>query len=143
MCGQSDPNTWATNASTPTNPSLRLPKEHRDGDNNGQYTSMPKIAITTGAIDALECLLTRAGIDTAEFTNPGGAGHINLYSLLPTSDANSGDNGATAYAAGAGGATFPVAATLFDSVATEQTYDIIIVNCAGDPTTSMREAGTT
>ncbi len=110
---------------------LRLPRNIHDGDNNGQYTSMPKIAITTGQIDALECLLTRAGIDTAEFTNPAGTGHINLFSLLPTSDANSGDNGATEYAAGAGGAAFPVATTLFDSAATEQTYDIIIVNCAG------------
>jgi hypothetical protein len=125
------PNTWATNvASTPTNPSLRLPRKITDGDNSGQYTSVPRIAIVTGQIDALECLLTRAGIDTAEFANPGGTGHINLYSLLPTSDTNSGDNGATAYA-GTGGATFPVATTLFDSVATEQTYDIIMVNCAG------------
>ncbi|MGO9292079.1 MAG: carboxypeptidase-like regulatory domain-containing protein, partial [Polyangia bacterium] len=105
---------------------LRLPRNIYDGDNNGQYTNMPKIAITTGQIDALECLLTRAGIDTAEFTNPEGTGHINLYSLLATS----ADNGATQYA-GPGGATFPVATTLFDSVATEQTYDIIIVNCAG------------
>jgi hypothetical protein len=105
---------------------LRLPRNIHDGDNNGQYTSMPRIAITTGQIDALECLLTRAGIDTAEFTNPSGTGHINLYSLFATS----GDNGATKYA-GTGGATFPVATTLFDSVATLQSYDIIIVNCAG------------
>jgi hypothetical protein len=108
---------------------LRLPRNIHDGDNNGQYTSMPKIAITTGQIDALECLLTRAGIDTAEFTNPAGTGHINLYSLLPSTD-TSGDNGATKYA-GTGGATFPAAATLFDSVTTQQNYDIIIVNCAG------------
>ncbi|HEX7596953.1 MAG TPA: carboxypeptidase-like regulatory domain-containing protein, partial [Polyangia bacterium] len=110
------PNTWRANAtSTPTNPSLRLPRKISDGDNNGLYTSMPKIAITTGAIDALECLLTRIGIDPTEFTNPspGGAGHINLFSLLPTTDTNHGDNGAETYAASSGGATFPAANTLF------------------------------
>jgi len=87
---------------------------------------MPKIAITTGQIDALECLLTRAGIDTTEFTNPTGTGHIK--SLQPAVVER--DNGATKYA-GSGGDTFPVATTLFDSATTEQTYDIIIVNCAG------------
>jgi len=121
----------ADNPITESSPAtlLHLPKNIHDGDNNGQYTSMPKIAITTGQIDALECLLTRAGIDTAEFTNPGGAGHVNLYSLLPATD-KSGDNGATKYS-GTSGSTFPVADTLFDTTATEQTYDIIIVNCAG------------
>ena len=79
------PDTW-----TSTTPAtlLRLPKNIHDGDNNGQYTSMPKIAITTGTIDALECLLTRIGIDTAEFTNPAGTGHINLYSLFSSTDTN-------------------------------------------------------
>jgi hypothetical protein len=66
---------------------LRLPKNITDGDNNGQYTSMPKIAITTGTVDALECLLTRIGIDTAEFTNPTGTGHINLFSHFAATDA--------------------------------------------------------
>jgi hypothetical protein len=127
------PNTWATNAvSTPTNPSLRLPRKITDGDNNGQYTSMPRIAITTGALDALECLLTRIGIDNSEFTNPSGAGHINLFSLIAASDSHntsSSGNGATEYASGD---TFPVAQSqLFDDVSSLRAYDIVMVNCAG------------
>ncbi len=122
------PSTWATNAvSTPTNPSLRLPRKITDGDNNGQYTSMPKIAITTGRLDALECLLTRIGIDTSEFTNPSGTGHINLFSL--ESNASAYGNGATTYA---NGDVFPVAASeLLDAVADERKYDIIMMNCPG------------
>jgi len=46
------PDTWT--ATTPAT-FLRLPKHIHDGDNNGLYTSMPKIAITTGTVDALEC----------------------------------------------------------------------------------------
>ena len=116
---------------------LRLPKNITDGDNNGQYTSMPKIAITTGTIDALECLLTRIGIDTAEFTNPTGTGHINLYSLFASTDTNQTQegevvNGATNYVS-ATGAAFPLAPALLDSVPTLQGYDMVIMNCAAGP----------
>ena len=108
---------------------LRLPKNITDGDDNGKYTSMPRIAITTGGLDTLECLLTRIGIDAAEFTNPTGPGHINLFSLVAASDTNQSGNGATSYATGD---AFPVAQTgLFNSTDTEQKYDIIMTNCAG------------
>jgi len=116
---------------------LRLPRNIRDGDNNGQYTSMPKIAITTGRIDALECLLSRIGIDTAEFTNPSGAGHINLYSLFPEGSGVHDDedvNGATQYDTSAGGASFPLASSLFDSLPALQGYDMVLMNCAAAPT---------
>jgi len=121
---------------------LRLPKSITDGDNNGQYTSMPKIAITTGTLDALECLLTRIGIDTAEFTNPTGTGHINLFSHFLATDANrlqdaktgtdnSRDvNGATSYV---DGTAFPLASTVLDSVTALQGYDMVLMNCAAAP----------
>jgi hypothetical protein len=114
---------------------LRLPKNITDGDNSGQYTSMPKVAITTGTLDALECLLTRIGIDTAEFTNPTGTGHINLYTHFPEGSGvvqpdNEDVNGATRYA---GGATFPLAPPLLDSVAALQAYDMVLMNCAAAP----------
>ena len=121
---------------------LRLPKNITDGDNNGQYTSMPKIAITTGTVDALECLLTRIGIDTGEFTNPTGTGHINLYSHFSATDPNrlqdgtTGTdnardvNGATSYVAGT---AFPLAPTLLDSVVALQGYDMVLMDCAAAP----------
>jgi hypothetical protein len=130
------PDTWK--ATTPATPAtfLRLPKNIHDGDNNGQYTSMPKIAITTGTVDALECLLTRIGIDsTTEFTNPTGTGHVNLYThFVEGSGVVQPDgedvNGATSYA---GGAAFPLAPTLLDSVTTLQGYDMVLMNCAAGP----------
>ena len=51
---------------------LTLPKNKAEGD-------IPLIATVTGAADGMECMLWKAGIDTAEFTNPGGTGRVHMY----------------------------------------------------------------
>jgi hypothetical protein len=50
---------------------LTMPKNKGEGD-------IPLMVVVTGDADALECVFWKAGIDTAEFTNPGGGGRINL-----------------------------------------------------------------
>ena len=51
---------------------LTLPKNKSEGD-------IPHIASVTGGADGMECMLWKAGIDTAEFTNPSGTGRVHLY----------------------------------------------------------------
>src|SRR6185369_6128205 len=50
----------------------RLPRDHSEGN-------IPLTAISTGEVDALECVLYKMGIKKEEFTNPSGGGRIHLY----------------------------------------------------------------
>lgn len=123
---------------------LRLPRNITDGDNSGQYTSIPKIAIAAGhaqsadlsVTERLQCLLRRIGVDASEFTLPSGAGSVQFFNQSSSSDTCNQVSGSTG--------TFPDATTnLWDSQADLNKYDIILLNCGGhqeDPTTTSGQA---
>ena len=104
--------------STLTADQTRFPKNKSEGD-------IPKIAVTTGGADALECLLPKLGIDMAEFTPAGGGGRINLFT---DSGASNGGQGASKIM-GAGNMTD--ATTLWNDVNNLKPYDIVIFSCEG------------
>jgi hypothetical protein len=64
----------ATNScgANPIASALTMPQNHTQGD-------IPRIAILTGGFDPMECVLRKMGVQDSEFTNPGGAGHIQFY----------------------------------------------------------------
>jgi hypothetical protein len=51
---------------------LTMPKNHTEGD-------IPRIGVLTGGFDPMECVLRKMGVQDTEFTDPGGAGHIQFY----------------------------------------------------------------
>lgn len=55
---------------------IRLPRHKNDGEPG---THLPKIAIQTGQVDAMECVFLKMGVDASEFTVPGGDGRIHIY----------------------------------------------------------------
>lgn len=105
----------------PDNPT-RLPRSMSDGI----AVNIPRIAVTTGRVDAMECVLSKMGLDTAEFANPAtpvasGAPRINLYR---------GGSKATPTGASLDAMT-PHDSTLYGNSAQLESYDILVSDCEG------------
>ncbi|MDB4944390.1 MAG: Tryptophan synthase alpha chain [Labilithrix sp.] len=91
---------------------LRLPRVSSEGD-------LPRIAVTTGGADALECLFRGIGILDQEFV-PGGSpeGHVQVYR---------GAGGG-----GLAGRDVPDASTFWNDATRLATYDLVALSCEGE-----------
>jgi hypothetical protein len=84
---------------------------------------IPKMALTTGGADAMECLLLKIGLEQEEFTPTSGTGRVNFYN---------GVGGTSQYAAAwNGGAAFTAVQPWWDSLTNLAAYDIILHSCEG------------
>jgi hypothetical protein len=104
----------------------RLPRNSGEGD-------LPKIAVTTGKSDALECLLRRIGVDDSEFTPDTGGGRVNLFW---------GFGAAKTIQTPSGSQALTRAEELWADASRMLDYDMILMSCEGEdnlwnaPTTS-------
>lgn len=95
---------------------LRLPARQSEGD-------MPRIAVVTGATDALECLVRKLGIDPTEFTTPIGSGRVQLFA---------GDGGTERYTESWGdGLVFPPGDALWWDLPSLEPFDVVLLSCDG------------
>lgn len=96
----------------------RLPRTQAEGD-------IPKIAITTGGADSLECFVRKLGIET-EMTNPAGSGRVHIFQ---------GKNSEGAVGENKDGsridAATPAGNALWDDAAKLAAYDMVILACEG------------
>ncbi|MEO7094837.1 MAG: hypothetical protein ABI175_16380, partial [Polyangiales bacterium] len=85
------------------------------GEPGDVRSDIPLMAVSTGAVDPLHCVLRKMGIADSEFTNPSGPGRVHLYK----------DNGAQI------NPTTPAASTLYSSGAALARYDMSLFECVG------------
>jgi hypothetical protein len=92
----------------------------------GPNDSMPDIAVSTGGLDTLECLLARMGIPASEYVaGPGTTGHVHIFS--------GGGGGSSPESPPMMGA--PTSWTdLWDQQAHLMPYDIVLLSCEGNET---------
>ncbi|MEO8185331.1 MAG: carboxypeptidase-like regulatory domain-containing protein, partial [Deltaproteobacteria bacterium] len=95
---------------------LRLPSRQSQGD-------IPKIAVATGRLDALECLIRKLGVDESEFTGERGGGRVTLFA---------GEGGTARYATLNEGEAFPPAQALWNDLESLARYDVVLMSCDGD-----------
>ena len=95
----------------------RLPRNRSEGD-------IPRIALTTGSADPLECLLRKIGLDDAEFGIAGSESRVHLYAGGSTAPA-------TATSSFSAGGAFGQATDLWGSVDELKKYDIVLLSCEG------------
>jgi hypothetical protein len=88
----------------------RLPRTKSEGD-------IPLMAMVTGDVDTLECVLLKIGIDQSEFTTPAGNGRVNIF---------------TANGADVGQGT-PMDTDVTGNPATLDNYDLALLACEGKP----------
>ena len=103
-----------TKACSDTPFDTRFPRNQTEGD-------IPRIAVATGAVDQVECVIRKVGVDDSEFTNPGGTGRINFFE---------GDGGPSSGGAMINPATPPETALMGDNTVLRQ-YDVVMLPCEG------------
>jgi hypothetical protein len=100
-------------ADNPVPPDLTsLPKNQSEGE-------LPRIAVSTGSYDALECLVRKLGVSDSEFTPDSGPGRVHLYS---GNGANSIMNNSTPLAA---------STSLWGDLGKLKDYDLVLFSCEG------------
>ena len=117
--------TACTNTALPGADLTRLPRHQQEGD-------LPRIALTTGGDDALECLLRKIGIDDREFTPESGAGHVNLFAGVGGTDRYLPPLNA--------GAMFTPVTPWWNSADNLEKYDAVLYSCEGTPNPTNKSA---
>jgi hypothetical protein len=107
-----------------------LPKSRTDMTPMTTGVDLPRIAISTGEADAIECLILKLGIDPSEISSSTGTGRIHLY----TNPGAGGGQGASTFAANwaGGSAAMTDSRTFWDDVNNLKNYDIVMLSCEGD-----------
>jgi hypothetical protein len=107
-------------SSLPDNPT-RLPRD----TNDGLFVHIPRIAVSTGQIDAMECVFSKMGLADGEFGDPGADGSAAARVHLYRGGAENSPAGAAI------GTETPHNLDLYGTLARLQQYDMVVADCEG------------
>jgi hypothetical protein len=105
-----------------------LPGTQAEGD-------MPAMALLTGGLDDLGCLLARFGIGHGEFSSPHGGGRLDVYQGLSLGGSAPGLSTGTA------GNCTDTSCPLWSSKVSLESYDVVLLACEGDTFDATVDAG--
>jgi hypothetical protein len=112
-----------------------LPKSADDMTPNTKSVNLPKIAISTGGADALECLILKLGIAQKEIGTAGGPQYVHLYT--DTMSAGQGtDHFKTGFPGGSG--TFADSQSMWNTFGGMSAYDIVVFSCEGEQASNTK-----
>ena len=97
----------------------RLPRRHNEAN---AYDHIPKIAVVTGLVDAMECVLRRMGIADDQFSKPAGGKRIHIVQA----DSYGGGRGPRLNPSDF---SQPRGAEIYGNQATLDTYDMVLLAC--------------
>ena len=119
-------NTAITPCTTNTLQPLSMPASQ------GPLNDLPHIAVVTGSVDGVECILNQIGISPSEVTTPSGTGSINFYK----GDYSGGEVSPDTTTSN----PTPPESTLVSNLNTMNTYDVIMFGCQGSSAQSDNTA---
>jgi hypothetical protein len=96
----------------------RLPRDMADG----LRANIPRVAVSTGRIDAMECVLYKLGVAASEFAEPGAAGDDPARIHMYRSPTNGGAQMSTGYTS---------ATDLYSDIDRLFSYDLVVFDCEG------------
>lgn len=97
----------------------RLARRHEEAN---EYDHIPKVAMVTGMVDALECVLRRVGIADDQFSKPAGNGRIHMVRA-------DGFGGAKGPRLTPNDTSDPRASALLGNANTLSAYDMVLLAC--------------
>jgi hypothetical protein len=100
----------------------RLPRNRNEGN-------IPRIAVTTGGADPLQCLLRKVGLEDGEFGIAGSEARVHLYAGSGYNDG--ADHPPAKAITGANAATLPTAESFWSDPANIKKYDVVLLSCEG------------
>jgi hypothetical protein len=98
-------------------PLMRLPRSTSDG----LMVNIPHVAISTGKVDAMECVFYKMGLATSEFAQPGATGTASQRIHMYASEDNRGEIMATG--------SYTLDTALTGTEARINSYDMVVFDC--------------